>query len=179
MNQSHFDFSSWTTRFTWIFRTSEREYTVCFKNRDFWLLSCFELLERLQGSSFKNLADLLEGLGCESTHDPFEECVIDVPGEQIQSFAGLLECLMHTQMNNPFQSGGCETAVIQAGVFEDGTAFLAGRADQALRWKFDRTEQTGHVNVGCAVFLDWFLTTWALGGKSSLLGCWRGFRGWW
>jgi hypothetical protein len=56
-------------------------------------------------------------------------------------------------VNDSFQSGGCETAVIQAGVFEDRAAFLAIGADQALGWEFDLTEQTDEVNVGCAVFL--------------------------
>ena len=39
---------------------------------------------------------------------------------------------MHAQVNNPFQSGRRETAVIQAGIFEDRAAFVARRADQAL-----------------------------------------------
>ena len=60
---------------------------------------------------------------------------------------------MHTQMNNPFKGSRRETAVIQAGIFEDRAAFVARKADQALGWQFDLPEQAGHVNVGCAVFL--------------------------
>ena len=79
---------------------------------------------------------------------------------------------MHAQVNDSFQSGWGETAVIQTGIFKDCAAFLAGGADQALGWKFDRTEQTDDFNVGCAVFLGWLVAKRALGGKSSRVGCW-------
>lgn len=47
---------------------------------------------------------------------------------------------MHAQVNDSFQSGWRETAVIQAGIFEDRAAFPASRANQALGWKFDLPE---------------------------------------
>jgi hypothetical protein len=47
---------------------------------------------------------------------------------------------LDAQVNDSFQSGGCETAVIQAGIFEDRAAFLASKADDSLGWKFDLAE---------------------------------------
>jgi hypothetical protein len=47
---------------------------------------------------------------------------------------------MHAQVNNSFQSGWRETAVIQAGIFKDRAAFLARRAGQALGWECDQSE---------------------------------------
>jgi hypothetical protein len=102
-----------------------------------------------------------------------------VPGEQIQGFTGFLERLMYAQVNDSFERGWRETTVIQAGIFEDCAAFLARRADDALGWEFDLPEQPDEVNVGCAVFLGWLMAIRALAGKSSRVGCWRGFRGWW
>ncbi len=57
-------------------------------------------------------------------------------------------------MNNAFQSGRCETAVVQTGIFEGHTAFTAVRADEALGWELNLPEQPNDFNEGYAVSLS-------------------------